>query len=163
MGCAPSPENQNIMSRVPRGQNGNMTLPVVWKRHYSATCIASDPRAGILFSTTPSSCLTRLEPALPGASPTPLHAPFTLDQAFLLVWPSTRRLWPPPCSLLAVRSVRENWLLIGKCSCRMYRGKGCVATNFIETWIWESRMPTTRDFGGGWPTVCHSLVACSLL
>ena len=27
----PQPENQNIMSRVPRGQNGNMTLPVVWK------------------------------------------------------------------------------------------------------------------------------------
>ena len=41
--------------------------------------------------------------SLPGPSPTPPFPSFALDQALLPVWPSTRRLWPPPCSLLAVR------------------------------------------------------------
>ena len=51
-----------------------------------------------------------------GPSPTSPFPSFPLDQAHLPVWPSSRRLWPPLCSLLTVRSALER-LLVGNCSC----------------------------------------------
>ena len=41
--------------------------------------------------------------ALQGHPVAPPPSPSSLDRAFLPVWPSTRRLWPPPCSL------RSGW------------------------------------------------------
>ena len=55
--------------------------------------------------------------SLPLPSPTSPFPSFARNQAHLPVWPSSRRLWPPPCSLLTVRSAGEKRLLVGKRSC----------------------------------------------
>ena len=118
----------------------------------------SGPVAGIPFSTTPTSCLTRLEPALFRVLQRRLSLPL------LLTNPSTRRLWPPPCSLPTVRSA--GGLFIGKRSCSsVQRGRGgSAATNLrVRDMGLECQMPTTTDVWRLWQTVCHSLVACSLL
>ena len=81
-------------------------------QHEAASCVERHYRA--------TSILPHLSPArramLRSQSGPPFPS-FALDQAYLPVWPSTRRLWPPPCSLLAVRSAREKGLLVGKRSC----------------------------------------------
>ena len=76
VGCALSRGNQNITSWVPRGQDGNTKLPVVsnapLQRHVHPASpqpnamdhVEIGPVAGFPFSTTPSSFLTPLEPAL---------------------------------------------------------------------------------------------------
>ena len=103
VGCAPSQENQNITSRVPREHEAASCV----ERHHRATSILhhlsptrrpmlksqNGPVAGIPFSTTPSSCLTRLEPALFRVLlQHRLSLPLLLTKR-IPVWPSTRRLW----------------------------------------------------------------------
>ena len=179
MGCAPNQENQNISSRVRRGLDGNMRLLVVWNATMvlRTFCLTSaphdgpccDPRAVQLQEFLSRRLLILFDSvgtcSLPGPSPTPLCPPFVLDQALLPVWPSSRRLWPPPCNLFAVRSAGEEGFLIGNRSCKsVQRGRGRVATNlFVRDMDWESRMPRTTHVWRWWPTVCHFLVACSLL
>ena len=124
----------------------------------------SGPVAGIPFSTTPSSCLTPLELALFRVLlQRRLSLPLLLTKRFcrcgrLLDAFGHHR------SLLAVRSAGEKGLLVGKRSYwSVQRGRGAwLQTSSCETFTWESRMPTTTDVWRLWPTVCHSLVACSL-
>ena len=117
------------------------------ERHCRATCILPhlSPATGHVeipersrcrnsFLDDPSSCLTRLEPAL-------FRVLLQMAPALLPVWPSTRRLWPPPCSLLAVRSVGEK--------CVEKQGGAWLRTSSYETWMWESQCPRQQTFGGG--------------
>ena len=112
----------------------------------------------ILFDTV-GNCSLR------GPSPTSPFPSFALDQAHLPVWPSTRRLWPPPCSLLTVRSAwgegASRWkaqLLEGA----ERQGSVWPQTSSCETWTWESRMPTTTDVWRLWPTVCDTALVSAI-
>ena len=47
--------------------------------------------------------------------------------ALLLVWPSPRRPWPPPCSVRKCRSFGSSWLGLGECChpCLPRSGRAC--------------------------------------
>ena len=75
--------------------------------------------AGAAFSTSPNCALTRIEP--------PFFRTLLLRRlhpARLPVWPTTRLLWPPPCSLRQVWSSGNAWVCRGECCCpRVSRGR----------------------------------------
>ena len=50
---------------------------------------------------------------LPCPSPSPLVAPLVLVWPCLPVWPSTRFLWPPPCSMCCGGGAWESWVRFG--------------------------------------------------
>ena len=103
--CRATPLSRNVHLASPQP---NATGHVEIAERPSRNSIFDDPF--ILFDTV-GTC------SPPGPSPTSPFPSLPLDQAHLPVWPSTRRLWPPPCSLLTVRSAGEEGLLVGKCSC----------------------------------------------
>ena len=57
-------------------------------------------------------------PPLPRSPPLP-RASTPRCFSHLPVWPSTRSLWPPPCSVLAVRNCCESGVLGGKRCCKV--------------------------------------------
>ena len=130
--------------------------------HFSPTRRAmlrpqSGPVAGIPFSTTPSSCLTRLEPALfQVLLQRRLSLPLLLTKHFC--W-CGRQLdafghHRAACSRSGVLG-RRGFSMESAAARVCREAGGRVATNLF--------VPTTTDVWRWWPTVCHSLVACSLL
>ena len=165
VGCAPSQENQNITNPVTRGQDGNTRRSVASNATTAQrpSCLTSANATGHIkiaerpccrysILDDPSSFLTRLEPALfRGPSPTSPFPSFALDQALLPVWPSTRRLWPPPCSVLTVRIAGEKGLPVRMRNCwSVQRGRGRVAAKPLRArhGLGSPECPRQPTFGG---------------
>ena len=144
-------------SRVEREFRRSSVLNRMSGRDRALLRSQSGPVAGVPTVLTVDTDRARSVQGVASAAPCPPIAPF---QPYLLVWPSTRRLWPPPCSVREVWGALEKRVRSGK---RRWEGlqrgpgQGWPLTSLSEIWILECPMPTITGGSRLLPTACHCL------
>ena len=176
-GAQPFPLIQTISNRGFRAEDGNTKQLHVsnkctakrgfcpdWQTVRRRCCVLSV--ALVLVSrclpshhvTLSKSVLTTSGCCCSASSPPP-----SSSYAHLPVWPSTRPIWPPPCSVQCNWSFGPTWLCSWSVGARFCReaGSGSQRTFLFETWICSLRMFTMPEGWTLWQRACHCAVVHS--
>ena len=124
----------------------------------------SGPMAGLPFSSIPTSSLSRFPPQLFRVLLLRrLLASFAPCFSHLPVWPSTRRPWPPPCSVFEGRGAGESRFLCGERCCKgVSRSGSSRVSECVRQGLGLAGRPARWSAVGGCRRWASSFRRCSI-